>query len=175
MNVTEDYPWLEDDLQVAAWTAAQDRRIGDYLNSLPFRLALRARVRQPLASDRTSYRSTRRGGSRYFALKREPPKQQPSSSRCPTPKHRARDSWSTPTSSTLQVTRRSACSCRPPDGGTTAMSLDEHGGEDGTICVFDVATGEVVDTPGPDANPAVLHLLCSLRLVDGVLGWRVAG
>src|SRR5262249_13461368 len=57
--------------------------------------------------------------------------------------------------------------CVPsPDGARVALSLSEHGSEDGTIFVYDVASGEVVDTPIAHANPAA---------AVGSLRWRQDG
>ncbi len=157
VEVTEDYRWLEDaaDGRVTAWTSAQDRRTRDYLDQLAFRPALRARVRQLLASEGTSYRSVRRGGSTYFALEHRPPKQQPFvvalSDLADTATERV---VVDPT--VLDPSGETAIGLfvPSPDGALLAVSLAEHGSEDGTIYVYDVATGDVVDTPIAHANPS---------------------
>ena len=48
-----------------------------------------------------------------------------------------------------------------PDGTRLAVSLSEHGTEDGTLHVFDVASGEVVDEPIPHVH-----------LMGGSMAWR---
>src|SRR5260221_4671558 len=51
-----------------------------------------------------------------------------------------------------------------PDGTKVAVSLSEHGTEDGALHVYDVGTGEVVDEPIPHVN-----------LIGGSVAWRHDG
>ena len=51
-----------------------------------------------------------------------------------------------------------------PDGERVAVSLSEHGTEDGTLHVYDVASGEVVGEPIPHVN-----------LMGGSVAWRHDG
>jgi prolyl oligopeptidase len=157
VDVSEDYRWLEDpaDRQVVEWTAAQNRRTRDFLDQLAFRPVLEARVRQLLDSGGVSYRSVCRGGSTYFALKRQPPEQQPFivalSDLSDTASERV-----VVDPNLIDPSGQTAIGLfvPSPDGAQLAVSLAEHGSEDGTIYVYDVATGEVVDTPIAHANPA---------------------
>ena len=79
VTVAEDYRWLEDaeSDQTRSWTKAQDRRTRSYLENLPFRDAVRRRVAEVLMAEPVRYDALRHAGSAYFALKRQPPKQQP--------------------------------------------------------------------------------------------------
>src|SRR4051812_2130441 len=75
--VTDEYQWLEDKNSARGWTAAQDARTRAYLEALPFRDAIRHRFEEILKVESTSYDELSLGGSTYFALKRQPPVQQP--------------------------------------------------------------------------------------------------
>ena len=79
VDVTEDYQWLEDasSPDTVAWTQAQQDLTRGYFESLPWRDALRARVEQLLKAERTSYTGLVSGGSTFFALKEQTPRQQP--------------------------------------------------------------------------------------------------
>src|SRR3954454_23772090 len=79
VEVVDEYRWLEDQGSEATreWTAAQDARTRAYLGSLPFREAIRHRCGEILKVESTSYDDLSLGGSTYFALKTQPPLQQP--------------------------------------------------------------------------------------------------
>jgi prolyl oligopeptidase len=65
VDVTEDYRWLEETI---AWTKAQQQRTRAYFDGIPWRDALRARVKQLLKAERTTYKGLLSGGSTLFAL-----------------------------------------------------------------------------------------------------------
>ena len=128
------------------WTAAQDARTRAYLEALPFRDAIRHRFEEILKVESTSYDALSLGGSTYFALKTQPPLQQPflvaldglddtAGERVLVDPNALDDSGAT----TIDWYFPS------PDGSRVAVSLSEHGTEDGTVYVYDVATGETVD------------------------------
>ena len=79
VKVTDDYQWLENpnDPAVKAWVAAENRATRDYLDSLPDRKAIAARLTALFdkVSPRYSKLVSRPAG--LFALKFQPPKQQP--------------------------------------------------------------------------------------------------
>ncbi|MEV0842121.1 prolyl oligopeptidase family serine peptidase [Actinocatenispora sera] len=157
VEVTEDYRWLEDAAAAAtvAWTAAQQRRTREYLDALPDRAALRARLAQLLSAHTTSYRELHGAGDTWFALKQEPNRQQPmlvtrsgldddAVERVVVDPQALDGSGQT----TIDFFVPS------PDGSRVVVSLSEHGSEDGTLFVYEVATGAVVDEPIAHANPA---------------------
>ena len=152
VDVTEEYRWLEDESSpdTVAWTKAQQHRTGTYFDAVPWRDTLRARVERLLRAERTTYRSLGWGGNTYFALKEQTPRQQPflvaltdlddtGSERVVVdpdaidPSGETTIDWFVPS----------------PDGERVAVSLSEHGTEDGSLHVFDVRSGEVVDEPIP--------------------------
>ncbi len=173
LAVTEDYRWLEDSTaeRTAEWTAEQSRQARDFLDAMPGRAAVHTRVRQLLETGSTSYRWLGRGGLVYFALKRQPPRQQPFlvalSDLADTATERVLVD-----PNAIDASGETAIDfCVPsPDGARVALSLSEHGSEDGTIFVYDVASGEVVDTPIAHANPAAAVASLAWRH-DGQAFW----
>jgi prolyl oligopeptidase len=167
VEVTEDYRWLEDASaeDSVAWTKAQDVRMRAYVDAIPWRAALRGRVEQLLRGARTSYRLLTSGGATYFALKEQTPHQQPflvaltdlddlATERVVVDPNAIDPSGET----TIDFFVPS------PDGDRVAVSLSEHGTEDGTLHVFDVASAKVLDEPIPHVN-----------LMGGTVTWRHDG
>jgi prolyl oligopeptidase len=167
VDVTEEYRWLEDASSddTIAWTKAQQHLTGTYYGSLPWRERLRVRVERLLRTERKAYRSLVSGGSTSFALKEQTPRQQPFlvaltdvddlgterivvDPNAIDPSGETTIDWFVPS----------------PDGGRVAVSLSEHGDEDGSLHVFDVESGEVVDEPIPHVN-----------LMGGSMAWRHDG
>src|SRR6266702_7837656 len=79
VKVEDNYQWLEqdDDPAVKAWSDAQSRRTREYLDKLPDRAAIEKQLTDWYAKTSPSYSSlvSRRGI--LFAMKFQPPKQQP--------------------------------------------------------------------------------------------------
>jgi len=167
VDVTEDYRWLEDGSseESIAWTKAQQHRTHAYFDTIAWRGALRERVERLLRADRTAYQRLLSGGTTFFALKEQTPRQRPflvaltdlddpGSERVVVdpealdPSGQTSIDWFVPS----------------PDGTKVAVSLSEHGTEDGTLHVFDAATGKVVDEPIPHVN-----------LMGGSMAWRHDG
>jgi prolyl oligopeptidase len=167
VDVTEEYRWLEDGSSgdTIAWTKAQQHLTGTYYGAVPWRETLRARVERLLRAERTTYRSLVSGGSTYFALKEQTPRQQPflvaltnlddldterivMDPDAIDPSGETTIDWFVPS----------------PDGGRVAVSLSEHGTEDGSLHAYDIGSGEVVDGPIPHVN-----------LKGGSMAWRPDG
>jgi prolyl oligopeptidase len=164
--VADDYQWLEDRDSEATrrWTAAQDARTRAYLEALPFRDAIRHRFEEILKVESTSYDALSLGGSTYFALKTQPPLQQPFlvalGGLDDTAGERVVvDPNALDASGAVTIDWYSAS----PDGSRVAVSLSEHGTEDGTVHVYDAATGETVDGPLAHVNSGT---------AGGSLAWR---
>jgi prolyl oligopeptidase len=148
VEVADEYQWLEEEGSEATrgWTAAQDARTRAYLEALPFRDAMRQRFEEILKVEATSYDELSLGGSTYFALETQPPLQQPLLV--------ALDGLDDTAGERVLVDPNALDEsgvttidwyCPSPDGSRVAVSLSEHGTEDGTVYVYDVATGETVD------------------------------
>jgi prolyl oligopeptidase len=169
LQVTDDYRWLErdDDPEVARWTEQQNRHARAVLDILPSVAAIRARVTELATGQSVDYRELDRGGPTLFALKLQPPKNQP-----------------------LLVTLRSAQDLASErvvldpnvvdssghtaidwffpslDGARVAVSLSQNGSESGTVHVYDSATGKELGDEVPRAHGGT---------AGGSLAWNAAG
>jgi prolyl oligopeptidase len=155
VTVTEDYRWLEDAQsdQTRSWTMAQDRRARGYLENLPCYGAVRRRAAEVLKAESVRYHALRHAGPTYFALKRQPPKQQPflvalsdlddlSDERILVDPDAIDDSGST----TIDWYQPS------PDGSLVAVSLSSRGTENGTVHVYATSSGEIIGVTVPRVN-----------------------
>src|SRR5439155_5776257 len=79
VKIVDPYRWLEDSAaeQVRRWSDAQNAHTRRYLDGLPDLPALRARVSEIMLAKTYSYGSLKYVGDKLFAIKRQPPKQQP--------------------------------------------------------------------------------------------------
>ena len=167
VDVTEEYRWLEEaaSAEATAWTKAQQHRSGTYFGGIPWRGALRARAGQLLRSGTTAYTRLSSGGGAFFALKVQAPRQHPFLV--------ALTDLDDPAAERVVVdpdvidpSGETAIDffVPSPDGKRVAVSLSEHGTEDGTLHVYDVDSGEVADEPIPHVN-----------LMGGSVAWRHDG
>src|SRR4051812_37782301 len=79
VTVTDDYRWLEDgtDKEVRAWSEAQNAHARSVLDQLPGASELRERLTAILAAKTTHHFRLAVRGGKLFALRRQPPRQQP--------------------------------------------------------------------------------------------------
>src|SRR5207247_9345907 len=79
VKVEDNYQWLEqdDDPAVKAWSDAQNRRTREYLDKLPDRAAIEKQLTDWYAKTSPSYSSLVSRPGVLFAMKFQPPKQQP--------------------------------------------------------------------------------------------------
>lgn len=79
VKVNDDYRWLENwsDPTVRSWSAAQNAYARTVLDALPAAPEIRARLETLESADSVEYSSLVLRGNRLFALKHQPPKQQP--------------------------------------------------------------------------------------------------
>jgi prolyl oligopeptidase len=155
VDVTEDYRWLEDasSQETIAWTKAQQHRCRTYFGGIGWRDTLRGRVEELLKSERTTYKRLRSGGRTFFALKAQTPRQQPflvalTDLDDPATERVVVDPDVIDPSGETTID----FFVPSPDGRQVAVSLSEHGTEDGTLHVYDVESGEVVGEPIPHVN-----------------------
>jgi prolyl oligopeptidase len=166
VDVTDDYRWLEDasDGRTRSWTAAQDARTHDYLASLPSRERIRKSVEDVLTVRSTTYARLRGGGSTYFALKVQPPRQQPFLVVLPTLDDlKSEQVLVDPNDLDAGGATSIDWFVPSPDGSLVAVSLSERGTEDGTLHVYDAGSGRPVDVPVPLVNSGT---------AGGSLAWR---
>ena len=147
VTVEDPYQWLENDNdpQVKSWSDAQNQRTRQYLDKLPDRSAIEKQLTEWYAKTLPSYSSLVSRPGILFAMKFQPPKQQP-----------------------LLVTLASADDLKSekvvldpnvldakgttaidwfvpsPDGKYVAVSLSKGGSEDGTLHFYETATGKAL-------------------------------
>jgi prolyl oligopeptidase len=144
VQVTDDYQWLEksDDPEVTAWSAAENAYARRYLDALPDRDALRARVRALLGTSSASHGDLVWRGGVLFAMEAKPPLQQRflvtlKSADDPAGERAIVDP------NKIDPTGSTAVDFYVPslDGRLVAVSLSEKGSENGTLHVYQVADG----------------------------------
>jgi prolyl oligopeptidase len=145
--VTDDYRWLESskDKEVKAWSAAQNARTRAYLSRLPAIGELRKRLKEILTARTTSHTHVVKAGGVIFAVKHQPPREQPFLVVLPSvhEPEKARvlldpNKLDTKGTTTIDWFVPSA------DGKLVAVSVSKVGSETGDAHVYDVATGKQV-------------------------------
>lgn len=163
VDVTEDYRWLEDasSAETIAWTKAQQHRTRAYFDRIPWRDTLRTRVDQLLKAEMT-YLALLSGDSTFFALKMQAPRQQPFLVALTDLDDLATERIVVDPNAIDPAGETTIDFFVPsPDGKRVAVSLSEHGTEDGSLHIYDVESGKVVDEPIPHVN-----------LMGGSVAWR---
>jgi prolyl oligopeptidase len=150
VKVDDPYQWLEDDQNpdVKAWSDAQNQRTRAYLDNLPDRARIEKQLTEWYAKTSPSYSGLVSRGGILFALKFQPPKQQPMlitlasaddlksekmvlDPNALDPKGTTAIDWFVPSR----------------DGKYVAISISKGGSEDGTLHIYEAATGKAL----PDA------------------------
>jgi prolyl oligopeptidase len=156
VKVVDDYRWLENagDPAVKAWSQAQNRYSRAWLDALPDRPAIESKLTEWYSKDTPGYGYVTSRPDRLFALKFQPPKQQPMivaltsafdlagekvvlDPNALEPKGRVAIDWYVPS----------------PDGRLVAVCLSKNGSEDGTLHFYRTDTGEAL----PDSIPRVQY------------------
>jgi prolyl oligopeptidase len=155
VKVTDDYRWLEnwDDPAVRAWSDEQNQRTRAYLDGLAVREPIRKWLREVATATSVSYYAIRFRRDVFFAMKTQPPKNQPflitlKSLDDPASEHVILDP------NQLNSKGTTAIDFYVPslDGRYVAASLSEGGSEEGTVHVYDVATGKETGDVIPRVN-----------------------
>ena len=151
VRVTDPYRALEngDDPKVEAWSDAENARTRAYLDNLPNRAAIQARYGQMVKAASPAFFGLKPAWNLVFALFSDPAHAQQASLV-------ALDGQLDPASSRAIVDPNIIDKAGhvaidwyepSPDGSKVAVSLSAGGSEDGTLHVFDVATGKEIETP----------------------------
>jgi prolyl oligopeptidase len=147
VKVTENYRWLENaaDPEVLKWTAAQNKRTRAALDRNPELPALRKRLKELLTDPSPNYGDLQKRGNTLFALKVQPPKEQPflitlRSPNDPASAHVVLD----PNVVDARGKTTIDFYAPSPEGTKVAVSLSQGGSEEGSLHVYDVATGKEV-------------------------------
>jgi prolyl oligopeptidase len=152
VKVADPYRWLENpaDPGVKSWSDAQNVRTRAYLDALPSEARIKAKLTKLITATSPAYSELTARGTAVFAMYNDPARQQPMlvalnakadpSSRRIVLDPNAMDSkgltaidWFVPS----------------PDGTRAAVSLSKNGSEDGTLHIFDVASGKEIGAPIP--------------------------
>lgn len=157
VQVVDDYRWLEPstDAEVRKWSDQENARTRAYLDRLANRAPLVERLNQLNSSSSIRFSSLISRGGMLFALKTQPPKRQaylvaltspddPDSARAVVDPNLLDPSGST----TIDFYEPSL------DGKLVAVSLSKGGTEDGSVSVFEVATGNQRSDLVPRVNGA---------------------
>jgi prolyl oligopeptidase len=155
VKVTDDYRWLENahDPQVRLWTIAQNQFSRAHLDALPARPSVKTRVAALLGHASADHFALRKRGKTFFAMKDQPPKQQPFLVTM-TSLDDAATERAIVDPNTLDANGKTAIDFYVPslDGKLVAVSLSEGGSESGTVHVYDVATGKAREDVVPRVN-----------------------
>jgi prolyl oligopeptidase len=145
VTVTEDYRWLENasDPAVQKWTAEQNRLTRAVLDKNPDLPALRRRLKELLTDPSPGYADLQVRGGLVFALKKQPPKEQPFliAFRSAADIGTARVVLDP---NVLDARGKTAIDfyVPSPDGTKVAVSLSQGGSEEGNLHVYEVITGK---------------------------------
>jgi prolyl oligopeptidase len=155
VKVTDPYRWLENstDSEVQKWTEAQAQYAKDFLEHLPNRGKIKAKLQKWNDFKSSSYRALSFDGDRYFALKLQPPKNQAilvtlNSLADTKTEHVILDP------NILDKTGTTAIDFFVPsiDGKQVAVSLSKGGSEEGTVHIYKVADGKELAEQIPLVN-----------------------
>src|SRR5262245_25703958 len=169
VRVEDPYQWLEtdDDSQVKAWSDAQNQQTRKYLDSLPDRTAIENQLKDWYAKTSPNYFSLVSRSGILFAMKFQPPKQQPLLVTLAS----ADDLKSEKTvldPNVLDAKGTTAIDWFVPslDGKYVAISLSKGGSEDGTLHFYETATGKAL----PDTIAHVQY-----HTAGGSAAWNADG
>jgi prolyl oligopeptidase len=147
VTVEDPYQWLEsdDDSQVRAWSNAQNQQTRKYLDSFADRAAIEKKLQEWYAKTSPSYFSLVSRPGILFAMKFQPPKQQPLLVTLAS----ADDLKSEKVvldPNILDTKGTTAIDWFVPslDGKHVAVSLSKGGSEDGTLHFYETATGKAL-------------------------------
>jgi prolyl oligopeptidase len=153
-QVRDDYRWLENggDPDVQAWSEAQNAYARSLLDRLPSVAEIRARAKEVADFPSPSYSSLERRGGTLFAIKNQPPKQQPFLVALQSPDDPASERVLVDPNA-IDPKGTTAIDFFVPslDGRLVAVSLSRGGSETGSVSVYEVSSGNRL----PDVVPRV--------------------
>jgi prolyl oligopeptidase len=142
-TVEDPYQWLEkdDDPEVKAWSEAQNQRTRDYLDGLPDRFAIEKQLTEWYAKTSASYFSLVSRLGILFAMKFQPPKQQPVLVTLASADDlKSEKIVLDPNVQDAKGTTTIDWFVPSLDGKHVAVSLSKGGSEDGTLHFYETAT-----------------------------------
>ena len=146
-KIQDDYEWLENDQdpQVKAWSDAQNQRTRAYLEKLPDRAAIEKQLTGWFAKTSPSYYGLVSRPTELFAMKFQPPKQQPLLVTL-TSADDLKSEKVVLDPNALDAKGTTAIDWFVPsrDGKYVAISLSKGGSEDGTLHIYETASGKAL-------------------------------
>ena len=155
IKVTDDYRWLEnwDDPQTKQWNAAQNARSREYLDHLALRPPIKDRLTQLTRSRSARYFDLQFRGGMLFAMKYQPPQEQPILVALPSADNPDKAKVVFDPNSTSSKGSVSVDFYVPSlDGKYVAAAVSENGSEDSSAVIFEVATGKKLADVVPRVN-----------------------
>jgi len=150
VKIMDPYRWLENaaDPKVPAWSDAQNARTRGYLDALADRTAVKNELTRLITATSPSYTALSTNGKAVFAIYADPSKQQPMLVRL-NAKADPRTRKTVLDPNALDTKGSTAIDWYVPsaNGKRVAVSLSKNGSEDGTLHIYDVASGRQLDTP----------------------------
>ena len=147
VEVIDSYQWLEDwdDERVQSWSDKQNVYARKKLDNLPHVEELRERITKILTAESVRYYSLCRREGKLFAMKRQPPLEQPllvvmPSAQQPESERVIVDLMNIDPSGATSIDFYMPS----PDGSLVAVSLSVGGSESGDVHVYQVETGEEI-------------------------------
>jgi prolyl oligopeptidase len=154
-KVEDDYQYLEkvSDPDVQTWADRQNARTRAWLDGRPEREAILERVVQLTHSDSPEYYGLSYHRGHYFAMKQQPPKEQPFVVLLPTLVDTKAERVVVDPNA-IDPTGGTSIDWFAPslDGSYVAVSLSKGGSEDGTLHVYEAATGRALEDVIPGVN-----------------------
>src|SRR5499427_8225024 len=147
VRVEDPYQWLEtdDDSQVKAWSNAQNQQTRKYLDSLADRSAIENQLKDWYAKTSPNYFSLVSRPGILFAMKFQPPKQQPLLVTLASPDNlKSEKVVLDPNVLDTKGTTTIDWFAPSLDGKCLAVSLSRGGSEDGTLHFYETATGKAL-------------------------------
>jgi prolyl oligopeptidase len=154
-EVTEDYRWLEDwsDAEVVAWSDGQNAYARSILDKLPNREAIAKRVAEIMSAELVSYFGVEQAGGKFFAMKEQPPKQQPFLVVSASLDDLSGERVLFDPNATDETGGAAIVWFKPSfDGKLVAVCIAHGGAEVGDVAVYDVETGKQVGEIIPRVN-----------------------
>jgi len=147
VKVQDNYQWLEkdDDPAVKSWSGAQNQKTRAYIDKLPDRAALEKQLTEWYAKTSPSYSGIVSRPGILFALKFQPPKQQPMLVTL-TSADDLKSEKMVLDPNRLDAKGTTAIDWFEPsrDGKYVAISISQGGSEDGTLHIYETATGKAL-------------------------------
>lgn len=155
VKVTDDYRWLEkvESPEVQRWIAAQNGLTRSVLDADPQRTAIRDELRRMQGQGRASRFAFQYAAGKLFAIKRQPPANQPMLVMMDGDANVASERVIVDPNVLDASGRTTIDWYRPsPDGRHVALSLSTKGSEIGSLHVFDTASGQALPDVLPDVQ-----------------------